>query len=126
LAYRLPMSIYPSLVFLLSTIPSVSVSLKFKWFDWLYLFLQNETKGSLQEHVLLNWCGNISKENNLRLIWDEPIFEDPTVTVKYRTEIKALFLYFNLICAKSIKLDSTPCSFTFKSFLIKWWNVAFL
>ena len=39
---------------------------------------------------------------------------DPMVTVKCRTAITVLFLYFN-VCL-SIKLDSLSCSFTFLSF----------
>jgi hypothetical protein len=42
------------------------------------------------------------------------IFED-TVTVKYRTAIKMLFLYFNVHL--SVMLDSLSCSFTSVSFL---------
>jgi hypothetical protein len=40
---------------------------------------------------------------------------DPAVTVKYRTAIKVLLLYFNLHL--SVKLDSLSCSFTTISFL---------
>jgi len=45
------------------------------------------------------------------------IIEDPTVMMKYRTAIKALFLYFNLCL--SVTLDSLPCLFTTISFLSK-------
>ena len=44
------------------------------------------------------------------------IVEDPTVTVKCRTAIQVLFLYFNLCL--SIKMNSLSCSFTSKSFLL--------
>jgi hypothetical protein len=37
--------------------------------------------------------------------------ETPTVTVKYRIAIKALFL--SLICVLSVKLNSLSCSFIF-------------
>ena len=45
-----------------------------------------------------------------------------TVTIKCRTAIKALFLFFNLY--PSVKLDSPSCSFTStcKSFLTYFWN----
>ena len=49
------------------------------------------------------------------------INEDLDVTVKCRTAIKELVLYFNL-CG-SIKLDSLSCSFTFISFLTKTSNI---
>jgi hypothetical protein len=35
------------------------------------------------------------------------LIEDPTMTVKHRTAIKTLFLYFNLCLC--VKLDSLPC-----------------
>jgi hypothetical protein len=41
-------------------------------------------------------------------VWVRLILEDPTVTVKSRTAIKALFLYFDL-CLNVI-LDSLRCS----------------
>jgi hypothetical protein len=44
-----------------------------------------------------------------------PIVEDPTVTVKCRTAIKALFLYLNL--GLSVMLDILSCSFTSIYFL---------
>jgi hypothetical protein len=40
------------------------------------------------------------------------IIEDPDVTLKCRTVINALFLYFNLY--QSVNLDSLSCSFTSK------------
>ena len=40
-------------------------------------------------------------------VWVMFINEDPMVTVKCRTAIKALFLYFN-VC-QSVKLDSLSC-----------------
>jgi len=43
------------------------------------------------------------------------IIEDLTVTVKCRTAIKGLLLYFNLCL--SLVLDSLSCSFTSISFL---------
>jgi hypothetical protein len=43
------------------------------------------------------------------------LIEDPTVTVKCRIAIKALFLYFNLCL--SVNLDNLSCSFTFIYFL---------
>jgi len=54
------------------------------------------------------------------------IIKDPTVTVKCRTAIKALFLYFNLYLLflyfnlyLSVKLDGLSSSFIFISFLTK-------
>jgi succinate dehydrogenase hydrophobic anchor subunit len=43
------------------------------------------------------------------------IIEDTTVTVKCRTAIKVMFLYFNLCL--SVTLNSLSCSFTSISFL---------
>ena len=48
-------------------------------------------------------------------IWAVLIVEDPTVTIKCRTAIKILFLYFNLCL--SVKFDSLSCSFTSILFL---------
>jgi hypothetical protein len=52
--------------------------------------------------------------NHFRL-WVILIVEHTTVTLKCRTAIKALFLYFNL--CPSVMLDSLSCSFTYISFL---------
>jgi len=41
------------------------------------------------------------------MVWVIPIIEDSTDTVKCRTAIKALFLYFNLCL--SVMLDSLLC-----------------
>ena len=40
----------------------------------------------------------------------ELIFEDPTVTVKWRTTINAMYLYLDL--CQSVMLDRLTCSFT--------------
>ena len=46
------------------------------------------------------------------------IVEDLTVTVKYRTAIQTLFLYFLILCL-SVVLYSLLCSFTLVSFLLQ-------
>ena len=47
------------------------------------------------------------------------IVEDPTVTVKCRTTIKVLFIYFNWCL--SVMLDSVSCSFTSILYLTNTW-----
>jgi hypothetical protein len=44
------------------------------------------------------------------------IVEDPTMTVKYRMAIKALFLYLNL--CQNVMLNSLSCSFTPAAYLL--------
>ena len=46
------------------------------------------------------------------------IIKDPAVTVKCRTAIKKMFLYF--ILCPSVKLDSLSCLFISISFLTKY------
>ena len=48
-------------------------------------------------------------------VWVILIAEDPTLAVKCRTPIKAIFIYFNLFWI--IMLDSFSCPFTSISFL---------
>jgi len=50
-------------------------------------------------------------------VWVLLIIEHLTAIVKFRTAIKALFLYINL--CQSVKLDSLSCSFTSISLLTK-------
>jgi hypothetical protein len=79
-------------------------SLHINTFSSGFLYLQLHDKQSFKN----NTCsGPFHTHFMVRVIL---IVIDPTVTVKCRTAIKALFLYFNLCL--SVMLDSLSCSFT--------------
>jgi hypothetical protein len=64
----------------------------------------DEVRFVLDQHTWLDFYSAISPKQQSTDRHVTQLLEDPTVTTKCKTKIKALFLYFNLCL--SVKLDS--------------------